>query len=118
MWQQKHSLPAKQKKYPGDKIIWPYQAKERKENMINVSINKIRSAIAGCMTEIDVINSLRKHKIRYSFSTDYGFTQIRIPYKKGYIRIYRTCSRSAPFIVSVIPAVPFIAPVPVIYHAH
>lgn len=84
--------------------------------MIALSINRVRSVVANCKTELDLVAALRNHKIKYGFSTDHGFLQVRIPYRKGYIRIYRTCSRSAPFIVSTVPAVPYIAPVPVIHN--
>lgn len=84
--------------------------------MIALSVNRIRSVISGCYTEPEVISVLRFHKIKYSFSTDHGFFQIRIPCRKGYIRIYRTCSRSCPFMVSTVPAVPYIVPVPVVHN--
>ena len=86
--------------------------------MITLSVNRIRSLVGNCKTEIDLVSTLRKHKIKYTFSTDCGFLQIRIPYKKGYIRIYRTCSRSCPFIVSTVPAVPYIAPIPVLRNCY
>lgn len=77
--------------------------------------NRIRSMIADCKTEIDIVCTLRQHKIRYSFATDTGYTSIRIPCKKGCIRIYRTCSRSAPFLVrNDNPAM--IYPVPVLHN--
>ena len=84
--------------------------------MIALSVARIRSVISDCKTESDIALTLRSHKIRYHFSTDHGFLQIRIPYRKGYIRIYRTCSRSCPFLVSVVPSVPWFAPVPVVHN--
>ena len=84
--------------------------------MMTLSVNRVRSVVENCKTEIDLVSTLRKHKIKYTFSTDHGFLQVRIPYRKGYIRIYRTCSRSCPFMVTTIPSVPYIAPVPVIHN--
>lgn len=81
-----------------------------------LTVNRIRAMIAGSRTEKDLELALRRHKVKYSYSTDHGFLQFLIPCRAGYIRIYRTCSRSAPFLVSSVPAVPYIAPVPVIHH--
>lgn len=67
--------------------------------MITITAARIRSAIAGCMTEKDVELSLRRHKIKYSYSTDTGYMSLRVPCRKGAFRIYRSASRSAPFIV-------------------
>lgn len=83
--------------------------------MMTLSVSRVRSVVGKCRTEIDLVAALRSHKIKYSFSTDHGFLQVRIPYRKGYIRIYRTCSRSAPFMVTTVPAVPCIVPVPVVH---
>ena len=71
--------------------------------MIALSVNRIRNIITVCNTEHEIITILRKHKIKHSTTVDHGFFQIRIPCRKGYIRIYRTCSRSAPFLVSAVP---------------
>lgn len=67
--------------------------------MILITSSRIRSLISNCKTERDIIHVLRSHKVKYTFSTDTGFLSIRIPCKKGIIRIYRTCSRSAPYMV-------------------
>lgn len=83
--------------------------------MIMLSSNRIRSIIADCKTERDITQALRNHKVKYTFSTDTGFLSVRIPCKKGYIRIYRTASRSRPFLVSSVPPVPFM-PVPVLHN--
>lgn len=83
--------------------------------MIMLSSNRIRSIITDCKTERDIMQALRNHKVKYTFSTDTGFLAIRIPCKKGFIRIYRTASRSRPFLVSSVPPVPFM-PVPVLHN--
>ena len=67
--------------------------------MIKVSAARIRSLIAGCMTEMEVTSVLRSHKIRYTFTTETGILSIRIPCRKGSVQVYRTCSRSNPFMV-------------------
>ena len=78
-----------------------------------ITSDRIRSVIADCKTEIDIVSTLRAHKIRYSFSTDTGILAIRIPCRKGYIRIYKTCSRSAPFTVRTESPAPYNYPFPV-----
>lgn len=80
--------------------------------MIVLTVERIRNMISDCYSENEIIFTLRKHKVKCSFSTDSGFFHIRIPCKKGFIRIYRTCSRSCPFLVSSVPAVPLRYPVP------
>lgn len=83
--------------------------------MIMLSPSRIRAIISDCHTEREISDVLRRHKIKYSFATDTGYMSIRIPCKKGFIRIYRTCSRSHPFLVSSVPPVPFM-PVPVLHN--
>lgn len=75
--------------------------------MILVTHKKIRSVIANAKTENDIVSLLRYHKIKYSFTTETGFLSIRIPCKTGNIRIYKTCSRTAPFVVSCDPGKQF-----------
>lgn len=75
-----------------------------------VTAERIRSMIADCRTEPDVIRVLRSHKVKYSFATDTGYLSIRIPCKKGYIRIYKTCSRSAPMRITTGNPVPYSMP--------
>ena len=66
---------------------------------------RIRSALDGARTEKDVELSLRAHKIRFSYDTRAGFLAFRVPARSGAILIYRTASRSAPFVVrAVAPA--------------
>lgn len=65
--------------------------------MILLSSARVRSIISECKTEIDLVCSLRLHKIKYFFTTESGFLELRIPCRKGNIRIFRSCSRSAPF---------------------
>lgn len=64
-----------------------------------LTAGRIRSAIAGARTEKDVENSLRAHKIRFSYDTSAGFLAFRIPARSGAVLVYRACSRSAPFAV-------------------
>lgn len=74
-----------------------------------ISAEKIRSLVSCCTSDMDVIAILRSHKIRYQYTTETGSLSIRIPCRKGTIRIIRTCSRSMPFQVRNNPAV--IAPI-------
>lgn len=64
-----------------------------------ISAERIKSIVSGCKTQPDIISALRMHKVKYMFTTETGFLSIRIPYKKGIIRIYKTCSVSCPFVV-------------------
>lgn len=57
--------------------------------MIMISSKKIRSLVARCRTEMEIVTTLRMNKIKYSFSTEGGEFAIRIPYRKGVIRIIR-----------------------------
>jgi hypothetical protein len=66
---------------------------------IMLTADRIRSAIAGAMTEKDVEMSLRSHRIRYRYDTRSGFLAFSIPARSGVVLVYRTCSRSAPFMV-------------------
>ena len=67
--------------------------------MIGVNAERIRSMIADCKTEPEVVAVLRSHKVKYAFTTDTGTLAIRVPCRKGAVRIYRTCSRTSPFMV-------------------
>lgn len=68
--------------------------------MILINTKKIRSLIADCKTEMEIVSVLRSHKVKYTFTTNTGYLSIRIPCRTGAVRIYRVCSRSAPFLVS------------------
>ena len=67
--------------------------------MINITANRVRAMIEDCTTEMEVAKALRAHKVKYTFTTDTGFLTIRIPCRKGSVRVYRTCSRAARFAV-------------------
>ena len=82
--------------------------------MVMVSAERIRSIVADCKNEMEVAHVLRSHKIRYTFSTTTGTLALCVPYRKGTIRIYRTCSRSAPMMVHTIRS-GSVNPVPVLY---
>ena len=70
-----------------------------------LTADRVRSALDGARSEKDIVKSLRRHKIRFSYDTRSGFTAFRIPARSGSILVYRTCSRSAPFAVrSAAPA--------------
>ena len=69
---------------------------------------RIRSVIADARTEKDLEILLRAHKIRFSYDTGAGFLAFRIPARSGSALVYRTASRSAPFVVRA--AAPAAAP--------
>jgi hypothetical protein len=81
-----------------------------------ITADRIKSLVSECRTEPEVVSVLRSHKIKYTFSTDSGYLAIRIPCRKGYIRLYRTASRSCPFLVRQDSPVP-IQSIPV-YHQY
>lgn len=73
-----------------------------------LNAGRVRSVIIGARTEKDIENTLRAHKIRFSYDTSAGFTVFRVPARSGSVLVYRTCSRSAPFAVRpVAPAAAF-----------
>ena len=72
--------------------------------MIIITPDRIRSLVSECKTDTDLIASLRRHKIRYKYTTDPGFLSVAIPCRTGKVLVYRTASRSNPF--RVIPVIP------------
>lgn len=69
---------------------------------IQLTADRVRSIIDGAPDEKTVLARLKAHKVRYSvvpYSEHNYSLNIHIPCKTGKIRIYRCCSRSAPFIV-------------------
>lgn len=79
-----------------------------------VNSSRIRSIVADCKTEYDIVLALRSHKIKYTYTTETGILNIRIPYRKGCIRIYRTCSKNTPFMVHTMRSC--VQSIPVIYN--
>ena len=76
--------------------------------------DRLRSILDNVATEADAALALRRHRIRYRFSTDGGTLHIRVPSRTGMLMVYRTASRSHPLrIVSAAPAVPAPYPYPV-----
>lgn len=69
--------------------------------MIIITQNRVKTIIASCKTEMDIINALRARKVKYSFSVETGIMNIAIPCKAGKIRVYRTPSSRAPFTVRI-----------------
>lgn len=55
-----------------------------------VTAARVRSIIADAETERDVIEALRRHGIRYGYSTETGYLHIRIPCRRGYLRVFRS----------------------------
>ena len=81
---------------------------------ILVTADRIRTILDDARTEIDAALALRRHGIRYSYSTAGGVFHIRIPSRSGVIIVVRTASRTAPLaITAAAPAVPAPYPYPV-----
>lgn len=79
-----------------------------------VTASRIRSILDGACNEIDAARALRRHRVRYSFSTSGGVLHIRIPARSGVVTVTRTASRSAPLAISAAaPAGPVPYPYPV-----
>lgn len=73
---------------------------------------RVRAILAGTVNERDISDALRRHRVRFSFSTEGGYMHIRIPARSGIIRVYRTASRSGPVIVSGRRPPVILSPVP------
>ena len=81
---------------------------------LHITADRIRSILDGASTEIDAALALRRHHIRYNYSTAGGILHIRIPARTGIITVTRTASRTAPLAISAAaPAVPAPYPYPV-----
>lgn len=77
---------------------------------ITITADRIRAMIAGCRDEKQVIAALKAHKVRYKldpYAKGCYALNLYIPCKTGKIRIYRSCSRRAPFIVQHMTPVTF-----------
>lgn len=74
--------------------------------MTSITSARVRAIIDGARTEKEIETRLRRHRVRFSYDTSAGFLAFRIPARSGSVRVYRTCSRSAPFLVQPVPAVP------------
>lgn len=72
--------------------------------MIIITPNRVKAIVADCKTDADLVANLRRHKIRYGYTTESGFLSVVIPCSTGKVRVYRTASRSNPF--RVIPVQP------------
>ena len=78
---------------------------------VSLTADRVRSIIDGARDEKTVLARLKAHRIRYSavpYSEGYALN-IHIPCRTGKIRIYRACSRSAPFVVQHLTPVVFTA---------
>lgn len=60
---------------------------------------RVRSIIAGTYNEMDLAQALRRHRIRFHWTTAPGCLAARVPVRSGTVLIYRTGARSAPFAV-------------------
>lgn len=80
-----------------------------------LTVDRVKAILAGVMTETDAALALRRHRIRYTFSTAGGILHIRVPARSGCITITRTASRTNPFRVEAAGnpgTVPYPFPVP------
>lgn len=75
--------------------------------MIIITPNRVKSIVSDCKTDVDLIANLRRHKIKYGYSTDAGFLSVVIPCSTGKVRVYRSASKSNPYKVMPVSPVPF-----------
>lgn len=64
-----------------------------------ITADKVRAIADAAVNEKDLETLFRTHKIRFSWTTAPGFLAARVPVRSGSVLVYRTCSRSAPFLV-------------------
>ena len=64
-----------------------------------LTVDRLRSVASAATTEKDLEKSLRRHKIRYTWTTDPGYLAARVICRSGPVLIYRSASRSAPFVI-------------------
>lgn len=55
---------------------------------ILITAARIRAAVADAVTDADVIDALRRRRIRYRLLTDGGRFHICVPTRTGAVRIY------------------------------
>lgn len=70
-----------------------------------LSAARIRRIISACNTEADIQATLRAHCIPFSYETATGTLSIRIPARRGCIRIYNAETARAPFLAALVPPV-------------
>ena len=75
--------------------------------MIIITPNRVKAIVADCHTDVELIASLRRHKVRYGYSTDAGFLSVVIPCSTGKVRVYRSASKSSPYKVAPVSPAPF-----------
>ena len=71
-----------------------------------ITADRIRSILDDVHTETDAALALRRHRIRYTYSTAGGALHIRIPSRAGTVTVTRTASRTRPLQVAALPAGP------------
>jgi len=69
-----------------------------------LTVDRLRAITQDCPTEKDIELSLRRHRIPYRYDTSNGYTAILVCCRSGPVRIIRTVSRSAPYIIRSAPA--------------
>lgn len=77
-----------------------------------ITAARVRHLTADARTEKDAAEILRRHRIKYSYSTAGGVLHIRIPARSGVITITRTASRVRPLYVAAPGAGCYPYPVP------
>lgn len=78
-----------------------------------ITADRIRAILDDIHTETDAARILRRHRIRYTFSTAGGALHIRIPARAGIVTVTRTASRSHPLQIAALPVGPAAYPYPV-----
>lgn len=61
-----------------------------------ITADRIRAILADARTEKDAAAALKRHRVRYEYSTAGGCLHLRIPARTGVVTVTRTASRTAP----------------------
>lgn len=70
-----------------------------------LTADRLRNIAATAATERELENVLRRHKIRFCWTTAPGFLAARVPCRSGSVLIYRAAGRSGCMVTRSAPAV-------------
>ena len=77
-----------------------------------LTASRVRAITAAARTEKDLEDALRRHRIRFHWTTSPGFLAARVPIRSGSVLVYRTAARSGPLRVSSAAPAGYPYPVP------
>ena len=68
-----------------------------------LTADRLRAIVSAAGTEKDLENTLRRHRIRFTWTTAPGYLAARVTCRSGSMLVYRSAARSAPFVVRSAP---------------